>query len=322
VPDLLRALVDPSGASPKLLENASSRGCSVRDEAMYVLCRTIFSGGSVYEASPFVVPFPVEILRDGPPNVPLRGFILSYLHHLVKGNWDLSFPMERGAWEQPDEHTRADDAYHAACAESIGRALAEIVPFVEDADEDLALEAIALLDALASRALVVPHVRRIVSSSENARAAHACMALARIAGTAALEEAVCLARASDRRTSVLGACAAIVADAEEAGDFIVELLTLPLGEAGRQIAPPTSNLSVLVGRCVERLYFASRHRARATVALVRLNQDADWITRGMILDPTRDGPQVRVHAHGCRVCAPEARHWRSTPRWRWLARLG
>jgi hypothetical protein len=96
-----------------------------------------------------------------------------------------------------------------------------------------------------------------------------------------------LARASDRRTSVLGGCAAVVADAEAAGDLIVELLTLPLGEAGQQIAPPASNLAVLVGRCVERLYSSSRHRARATEALVRWNQDAD-------LDQPRHDP--RPHA--------------------------
>jgi hypothetical protein len=206
----------------------------------------------------------------------------------------------------------------AACHAAVERWMPEILPFTEDADEELALEANALLGAFDNPpALVEEQLRRIAGAGENARAGTACVVLAHLAHKDALEQACRLARALDRLTSVLGACAAVLADAATLSDTVLDVLTQPIGNLGEETTPLTGTVSALVGRCLARLLGGRRH-AQALQALARLRDDPDaWRSRAKVPDLTGTIAFSSTGLNdGGRICDPESTFWRTWPRWR------
>jgi hypothetical protein len=121
VPDLLRALVNPAGASKELRQRAARSGRSVRDLVQVELYGNVIHQNSVWSASSKIVPFFVEILTDGPEDLELRRFSLEYLSALAGPDPDEIFPSrfdpdecfadsdDPGTWREEDRGTENED---------------------------------------------------------------------------------------------------------------------------------------------------------------------------------------------------------------------
>jgi hypothetical protein len=92
VPELLRALVDPGGASESLKAAARKKKQSVAGHAQSVLWGNVFHQGSRWGVSARVVPFIAELARDEALSGDVRRFAVDYLHHLARGYPQSDFP--------------------------------------------------------------------------------------------------------------------------------------------------------------------------------------------------------------------------------------
>jgi HEAT repeat protein len=72
-----------AGDVPGLLRGLLAEDEDTRREALYELCGTIWHQGTVYEASPFAVPFLLEMLRS--PDTPDKAGIAMLLAELADG---------------------------------------------------------------------------------------------------------------------------------------------------------------------------------------------------------------------------------------------
>ena len=265
VPDLLRALVEPATASPSLRAEATRARREVRDHVQWLLWGNVFHQGSRYEVTASVVPFLVEILRDGPNDDELHQFLIAYLHHLAVGYPEDVFPATidpeaEAGWER--------DSYLA-----VERAVETITPFIHAPDEDTALEAIALVASFPRTAgATVPLLRTIARTRSDQRAAHAVVSLAQLAGAGALEDAERLVAADDRAVSIEAACAAVLADPNRASDEAITILTSPIDDVAHTRSVHAGSVTKLVGLCLAR--FPDHHRERAIDAIAVQLRDA------------------------------------------------
>lgn len=78
VPDLIRSLLQPDD--------------DTRDRTLYALYSNIWHQGTVYQATPYAVPFLIELLSS--PTVTRKYDILIYLSHLAQGNTYLDNPQD------------------------------------------------------------------------------------------------------------------------------------------------------------------------------------------------------------------------------------
>ena len=67
VPDLLRALVDPENAAAKIRSAARANDRDARAQAIWTLWGNVFHQGMVWQVTPRVIPFLVEIVREPYP---------------------------------------------------------------------------------------------------------------------------------------------------------------------------------------------------------------------------------------------------------------
>jgi len=259
VPDLLRALVNPAGASKELRQRAARSGRSVRDLVQVELYGNVIHQNSVWSASSKIVPFFVEILTDGPEDLELRRFSLEYLSALAGPDPDEIFPSrfdpdecfadsdDPGTWREEDRGTENEDDevlsqmmrfWGKECYEAVERALPALMPLVDDADDELAIEAAHLFAAFPRSAdrtgpLLRGCVAKMSSSPARGGAALVALALLEPTPTQTLAEEL-FRRAPTRLIALHAACAAIIADPRRVSPQARELVSAPVGELGEE----------------------------------------------------------------------------------------
>lgn len=292
VPHLLRALVEPGSASPSLRTEATRAGRELRQHVQWVLWGNVIHQGTRWQVTASVVPFLVEILRDGPNDAQLHQFLIAYLHHLAVGYPDALFPStidpeiefrELAGMIDPggapdynnDVLSRiwARDSYLA-----VEQAIETIAPFIHAPDDDTALETIALLASFPrSAGTTVPLLRNLARTRRDQRAGHAVVSLAQLAGAGALEVAERLVAADDRAVAIEAACAAVLADANRASNEAITILTSPIDDVAETRSVHAGSVTQLVGRCLARL--PDHHRERAIDAIARQHRGATPLER-------------------------------------------
>lgn len=292
VPDLLRALVEPDMATAAIHGAATRAGRSISDHVKWVLWGNVFHQGTRWQVTASVVPYLVEILRDGPDAIGLRRFLITYLHHLAMGypedafpdrfNPDEAFRQFEGLSDpggEPDYENEslvgvwARDTYVA-----VEEAIDTIAPFIEADDQPTALEAIALLASFPRCAgATVPPLQGVVRSGGGQRAAHALVSLAQLTGADALEDAERLVGATDRSVCTTAACAAVLSAPCQASTRAVEVLATPLGDIAKERSTHAGTLTQLVGRCLALL--PDNHRDRAIDAIALQHRAASPLER-------------------------------------------
>lgn len=262
VPDLLRALVDPSRAPAEVRDQAQRLGRGVRDQVMRTLYGNLYHQGTVWQATPRALPFLVELLRDGPPDHELRRFLLEYLHHLglrYPGVWfpDLLDPdtQFRDADPPPPRprgrnHTANLVRYARDCYRAVAAALPVIARFADDDHDDVAVRAIALLGAYRGELSVAALGAVAATGRSTLRRAIAFAALAPLA-PAAVVGATALLDDGDPPVAIHAAAALLVAD--PAREDALRVLVRPLGGLGEAHTPLSSSLATLVSRCLARV---------------------------------------------------------------------
>lgn len=263
VPGLIRALVDPGSADAETKATARRERKSVFDVACWELWGNVFHQGTVYQASAPTIPFLVEILRDGPRRHDLRRFLVRYLAHLAMGYPDGVFPAR---FDPDDEfraiqsladppHDQEDEAdlrqliYRRDCYEAVERAVPVFARFIDDADLETALEAIAAVTWFPRVAdLVGASLTQAVRCNQLARAGTALVAAAHLRLPCAAELADSFIDAKDRVFAIHAACASVLSgiDAGRAAG----VLTAPLGRLADVRTPLTGTVGELVGRCL------------------------------------------------------------------------
>jgi len=292
VPDLLRALIDTENAPLSLRTAAKGARRDVRDQVEWTLWGNVFHQGSRWQVTAGVVPFLVELLRDGPNDDRLRRFLIRYLHHLAIGYPEDVFPAvidpaeafravggmsDPGGEPDYDNHDLAAiwarDSYLA-----VERAVDTIAPFMHAEDEDTALEAVALVASFPRCApTTVPLLRDVARARPDQRAAHAVVSLAQLAPAEVLEDAERLVEADDRAVAIQAACAAVLADPDRASAGAVALLTAPVDDIAEAPSVHAGSLTQLIGRSLARL--ADEHRERAIEALALQHRAASPLER-------------------------------------------
>jgi len=283
VPDLLRALVDPDHASKKVRTGAERTNREIRDHVIHTLYGSVFHQGTVWQASPHVVPFLVEILRDGPPDPALRASLLEYLHHLALGYSEDWFPAmidpaiyflaaDAPPLDPRDRHDPSRMAGYARdCYRTVEAALPTLAPFVHDADRGVAFAAVGLLGSFRAEASIT--ALRDAAARPGTSQAVALVALARLdpAAIPALAAPLLAAGASaggassDRFAAVHAAAALRLADPAHADSATIDVLVHPLGELTELKTPLAGSIGTLVARSLERV--PPPHRDRAVRAL-------------------------------------------------------
>jgi hypothetical protein len=264
VPDLLRALVDPETAPESLRSNAKRAKHTIAEHVRSTLLNNVFHQGTVWSATPHVIPFLVEILRDGPDDESLREFLVAYLHQLALGHPADLFP----AIIDPETYfaiadTKPDDpadphstprlaGYARACYRAVEGALTDIAPFASDARVSVATAAIALLGSFRSD-VAIDALREALRRHEGAPKAYALVALAQLDASSVCDAAEALASDPDRLIAVHAAVARILARPDDCPERIVELLTAVPGKLMNDASPFAETIGALVSRTLERL---------------------------------------------------------------------
>ncbi|MBI2214766.1 MAG: hypothetical protein HYU52_14060 [Acidobacteria bacterium] len=292
VPDLLHALVEPDSAPTALCAEAKGARRDIRDHVEWTLWGNVFHQGTRWQVTATVVPFLVEILRDGPKDDELRRFLISYLHHLAIGYPEDTFPDRI----DPDEAFRAlegkvdpggepdygQDASFGIWARdaylAVEEAIDTIARFIDADDNESALEAIALVASFPRCGTkTVPLLREVARTRRDQRAAHAVISLAQLVDGDALEDAAHLVASDDRAVAVQAACAVILEDATRVSNDAIGLLTAPLGDLAGARSTHAGSLSQLVGRCL--VLVPGSERERAMDAIAYQHRDATPIER-------------------------------------------
>ncbi|MFT3711707.1 MAG: hypothetical protein QM817_29060 [Archangium sp.] len=136
VPMLLRALVDPDSAPPEFKRAAEQDQGSVLRQAQFELGGNVVHQGSVFEVTPQVTPFLVELVCADALSLELREYLLRYVSDLTRGDcqWPRRIDLEspRSPWTN-------------ACVASVERELPRLLPLLET---PLALEVMGVLALL------------------------------------------------------------------------------------------------------------------------------------------------------------------------------
>ena len=298
VPELLQALMSPEAASAELVAAAKLNNESLFEYVTSVLWSNVFHQGTVWQVTATTVPFFAAILRDGPDDIKLKTFLIDYLHHLALGYPQDLFPdlpnpehefsefdgMEDPGGEpsyEPEENYRLL-IWHRDSYQAVERHIAAVIPYLNADDEQLAESAIALCGSLPRCATLTVPLLRQLCAEVNRRGAIAAVSLAAVEGASAGRVAEAFAGSSDPLTSMLGSCAAIIADANNASDETVAILTRPLGDLAETASIHSSTVGTLVGRCLARL--GSNFRERAADGICQQLEHSEWLATLSLTD--------------------------------------
>jgi hypothetical protein len=234
-----------------------------RESAMYELWGNVFHQGTVYQASPQVIPFLLELLCDGPPDAALRQFILDYLYHLACGYPEDLFPQliddpetyyasrcEGVEGSNGEDQSDTAAGYARDCYRRVQAALGHIAPFALDGNDGVAKEAIALLGGFRTSASR-DALRSVVERASGERLGIALVALARLDGKVARASALPRLQASDPVLALHAAVACVLADPATPPDAAISILVSPLDEElAKRESPLTETIGTLVTRCL------------------------------------------------------------------------
>jgi hypothetical protein len=290
IPVLLRALVDPEGAAAELQDAARAEAVPVRQHAEDELWDRLYHHAELGPASAPAVPFLVELLRL--KDVALRRFVLEVLRSLAEGHPEDRFPTlidPSREFADPRLAARPALAWQRDCYRAVERAVPAVLFFVDDADEEVALLAMALVAGFPSAAArAVPRLRPVTKSTKASHAARvgtALVALAQLLGNAAGPDISRVMQAprspdspalADALVPFFAACAAVLADpAVVAPRTVVTLTTLDEATARRK-TPLCGTLAVLSARCLQRL---PAYRTQAIHSIAQQHVAADPVTR-------------------------------------------
>lgn len=287
LPALLRALVAPDDAAAALQEAARAEAVSVRRHAEDELWDRLYHHAELGPASAPAVPFLVELLRA--KDVPLRRFVLELLRSLAEGHPEDRFPARIDpAREFAAERLVARPALarQRDCYRAVERAVPAVLFFVDDADEEVALLAMALVAGFPSAAArAVPRLRPITKSTKASHATRvgtALVALGQLLGEAAgpdISRVMQTERppaSGDRLVAFFAACAAVLANAAAVAARTVVTLTTLDEAAARKKTPLCGPLAILSARCLERL---PAYRTQAIHSIAQQHAAADPVTR-------------------------------------------
>lgn len=279
VPSLLRALVDPKATLPA---KRMAKGDTF-DQAVWILWGNVFHQGSVWQASAHVVPFLVEILRDGPrDDVRLPRFLLRYLHHLAMGYPTDLFPQAfdpdveyapfvglKDPGTPPDfgDGGTNPGIWHRDCYEAVERATGDVARFFDVEDEPAALEAIALVTWFPRRReILVPPLLRTIEASRGIRRGTALVSLAHLAPREGREHSVAHVRSDEPVVALHAACARVISGVDRIDeDTLHQLLGTP---APNMESTLTNTVETLIARCLRMLPI--EHQGAAVAALAKL----------------------------------------------------
>jgi hypothetical protein len=315
VPALLWALTNPNRAVETIAESARRNKRSVRGEAIWQLWGNVFHQGTVWQVSAKTVPFLVEILRDGPDEPELRIFLLSYLNHLALGYPDDLFPasvdpdtmfrdaagIDRAALDalyqrdyddlddaERDLYDRSASFWAMECYLAVEAVAPELASFIGALDEAVALEAIALAASfprVSGAAVPLLRAQSATATANAIRSGSALVALARLVGPAAVDDAERALATLDPLLALHGACALVLAEPVRVDPQAIAVLTTPAPELHAAASPLTGQVGTLVARCLTRVPEANHERAvdaiahqhKSANALVRLSLTASML---------------------------------------------
>jgi hypothetical protein len=282
VPELLRALIDPDAAPATLKDAARLEQLGVREYVQDRLWNSVYHQGAMWPASAPTVPFLAEMLRV--KDAALRRFVLEYLRALAESHPEDRFPAQIDPARQfAAAALLATPAleWQRDCYRAVEQSLPAVLFFVDDADEEVALLALALVASFPSCAWrAVPRLRPITKSTKSAngrRAGTALVTLAQLLHRAAAADAERALQSVEPIIALHAACAAVLADAAAVGPQVVVALTT-LDEATARVKTPLcGSLAVLAARCLARL--PSSYRTQAIYSVAQRHIAADTLTR-------------------------------------------
>ena len=288
VPELIRAWASPEKASPDLRAAAKKVKKSVRDHVEWCLWGNVFHQGTRWQVSAHVVPFIAGLLDAAPKDDAegrrflvnyLAGLALGYPEDMFGGDFDPEgfFASAQGLVDPGGAPDHDNDRLYAVWArdtyEAVEADLEVVLARARDADEETALEALALLAWFPRRrALTAPVLTAIAREADGARAGHAIVSLAYV-DPGAVVLADTLMKHADLVVAIPAACARVLVSPDDVGDDVVERLCTDLGELRDRSWAHTGELGALVSRCLARLPAA--HTRRAVQAIARQHRDAE-----------------------------------------------
>lgn len=267
VPDLLLALVYPTSASKKIIDEALRNNRTVREHVIWTLWGNVFHQGTVWQATSHVIPFLFEILRDGPNDVELQEFLVSYLHHLALGYPADLFPQQidpdtyysgQSSAEVGDDPEADMAGYARSCFVAVESDLSTILRFVSSEYEPLALTSIACVADFRRKApLTIEALNKVLETERNGERplvlAAVLIALAQLGDLEAQQEAERWVQKDGSILSIHAACASVLSDAEKVSENAINVLRSPLGELSNSKTPFTDSLGALVSRSLAKL---------------------------------------------------------------------
>jgi HEAT repeat protein len=158
---------------PSLLRSLGSGDRQVRDAALTELWNNIWHQGTVYEATPFALPFLIRLLQG--QDHPHRGSIACLVASIIagRGYYEVHAPFFKST--RPGEFDSEIQREQAIVAEvqriGVG-ALPSLIPFLTDSEAEVRATVAEALGCYPSRAdELVPLLQRAVSveEDENAR---------------------------------------------------------------------------------------------------------------------------------------------------------
>ncbi|MFT3839135.1 MAG: hypothetical protein QM723_19290 [Myxococcaceae bacterium] len=279
VPGLLRALAEPGSA----IGIKTKPGESVVDAVTWQLWGNVFHQGSRWGVSAKTIPFLVEIFRASEDRQ-VRRFIATYLHHLAYGYPTDTFPkpfeiekLEGYAAEiekklpqsvldgdafgtlpegtEPEAAGDAELVWMRDCYRGVESSLEQLLEGLEDTDDALVEQMIALVGAFPRRrAVVAPALWKLVrEEQDSALSGEALVALAYAGEPGIVEAARVLLDASEGPARVYAAFAELLAaNGQLSAPARDQLLEVPAALQQRA-CPFTGRLANLVNRALVRL---------------------------------------------------------------------
>lgn len=251
--------------------------------ATSALWGNVFHQGTRWGVTSKTVPFFIELLANGPRLARARRFLVVYLHHLALGYPESVFPghfplgevvaigaelealgLPRRALDgdifgdelEPEVaavHDRITALWERDCFLAVERGVPTIVTVLDDADDGVALEAMALLSSFpGQKQTSEPALWRVANDpASEGRRGPALVALARLGAEGVVNAARVLMDADDGLDGVYAAAAEVLASDDPSEIARRRLTELPEGSEELE-CPFVETVGSLVALCLEK----------------------------------------------------------------------